>query len=525
MKINSILIVGGGSAGWMTAAGLSSFFPPEDKIKISLVESKTIPTVGVGESTIADRFNEFLIMCGLKDEDWMPHCNAAYKNSLRFTDFRDVGTSFEYPFGNNYYGKTDLKAWSYLTAKYDLPPESFAEFHCENTFLAYLNKGTKNKGEEIPGFDFRYDTAYHFDAKLFTEYLKDNVALPKGLEHYYDDIVGVEKDDDGYITSVIGKSDTYSADLIIDCTGFKSLILEEEMGSEWMSFKPWLSNDRALATHVPYHDKEKELMNVTECIGMPNGWCWLISLWNHQGMGYVYSSDFVDDDTAEAEFRAIISKRKGYDVASEAEIKPIRMRHGAHKKAWIKNVVGIGLSYAFIEPLESTGLLTAYSNIIRIADLIKNRNYNVNRFDIDGFNLTANHEVNGYRDFVAAHFGLSSRCDTPYWKYQTQERSYVYPSTDDWDKVRVSLFQQSFDDNFAAAMYSQYHYQEWSPIMRGWIYIMGGMGYKPMSSYEYFSKPNPDAKIEGWLLHRSKMEEYVKTLPSSYQFLKDTIYG
>ena len=525
MKIKSVLIVGGGSSGWMTAAGLCKFFDGDD-IKISLVESKTIPTVGVGESTIADKFNEFLSVLDLKDEDWMPHCNATYKNGLTFIDFRDVDTKFEYPFGNNQYGKGDLKPWSYLAAKYNLPPESFSEFHCENTFLCSYNRLTKNERNKVPYFDFKYDTAYQLDASKFGKYLKDNVAIPNGLNHYYDDIVEVKKDDAGFITSLVGKEGEYSADLYIDCTGFKSLLLGESMGAEYVSFKPWLSNDRALATHIPFIDKPNEMTITTDCTGMPNGWSWYIELWNHIGTGYVYSSDFVDDDTAEKEFREFLTKKSGKDRAEQAEFRSIRMKNGTHTKAWIKNVVGIGLSYGFIEPLESNGLLSAYSNILRIADLIKGRNYSVNRFDIDGYNVSAAHEMNGFMAFVAAHFGLSSRDDTPYWKYNTQERSYLYPTGyDKLGRINMSASYQSFGDYFEAAAYSQVNYQRWDPVMRGWLYIMAGMGYKPLSNYEYSNHPYPSADIKGWIEHRKRVVKYIETLQTPYEFLKENIYG
>ena len=187
-------------------------------------------------------------------------------------------------------------AWSQLAVKYDLGNESLAEFTSDMYYLAKYNRLTKNDLGQLK-FDFDEDTAYHFDAGLFGEYLKNNVCIPAGVNHIIDDIVGSNKNEDGYITSLIGESGSeYEADLIVDCTGFKSLILEGEMNSEFVSFKDWLSNDSALATRIPYTDKPSQLENVTNCTAIENGWVWNIPLWNRVGTGYVYSSDFVDDE-------------------------------------------------------------------------------------------------------------------------------------------------------------------------------------------------------------------------------------
>ena len=325
MKIKNVLVVGGGSSGWMAAALLSKY-----NLNVSVVESKSVPTIGVGESTILG-FNHFLRAIGLEDKDWMKACNAAYKNSIRFTDFYKKGHSFDYPFDKPL-TEEGLGQWSLLSAKYNLPTESFCEYFSDNYFLAKHNRNFR--GSETLEFDFDQYTAYHINASLFGEYLKNNVC--KDLVHHYDNIVGVRKDDNGYVTSLVGQlHGKYEADLFIDCTGFGSHILEKEMGSKFFSYKPWLDNDRAVVTPIEYTDKENQLLNVTTCTGLDNGWVWNTPTWDKMGRGYVYSSDFVDDDRAEREF-------KNHLGTDDVDVRRINIRHGIHEKAWVKNVIGIG---------------------------------------------------------------------------------------------------------------------------------------------------------------------------------------
>lgn len=531
MKINSILIVGGGSSGWMTAAGLAKRFADVKDLKISLVESKTIPTIGVGESTIAS-INTFLNVLGLEDEDWMPECEATYKNSIRFTDFRDNDTVFEYPFGGSFYHtKSQVMTWCEMATKHDMPPESFAEFYSENTFLARYNRCTKNEKGYLDSFNFKNDTAYHMNATLFGQYLKDKICLPLGVEHHIDDVVDLPLNEDGSLAKVVCASGKeLTADLYIDCTGFKSMILEKTMGSEFKSFKPWLLNDKAIATTIPYIDKEEEMHNVTNCTAIEAGWVWNIPLWTRIGTGYVYSSDFATKEEAEAQFRKHLARDPRFaERAEKAEFRHIDIRHGVRKEAFVKNVVGIGLAFGFVEPLESTGLVSTHSNIIRLIDLLDRRKFKINQFDKDGYNLAAGHEMEGFRDFVAMHYAVSSRCDTPYWKHITQEKSFKDTDPNGAEKIVNNM---TFNDSFNGAMHALNIHKVWLPTGAGWNYIMAGMGYNPQG--KYFQSvlcdmvPGKDAEItqfyNEWMQHRENIIKYVEVLPTHYQFLKENIY-
>ena len=517
MKINKILIVGGGTSGWMTAASIFKTLP---NIEVSLVESRTVPTIGVGESTLG-QFNIFLDMLGLKDEDWMAECNATYKNGIRFNDFSDLGKSYDYPFGGR--DRLDIKnKWAAVRDCYNLPiNESYNEWHNDNSLLMKYNRCTKNHDGLLDAFDFRYDTAYHFDAKLFAEFLK---KFCTGVEHHYDNIVNVNKDEYGYITSVDGQlHGNYTADLFIDCTGFQSLLLEKEMGSEFLSYKSWLDNDRALAAHIPYRDRSKELVNYTKCTGIDSGWVWNTPLWDSLGVGYVYSSDFVSDDTAEMQLK----KHLGVD---DIDFRRINIRHGIHKEGWVKNVVAIGLSYCFVEPLESSSLASTHECLLRLIRTLKDRNCRVNRFDIDLYNITSANDMDSWRDFVAIHYTTSLRDDTRYWRHQTQEKSYVNLGSGKFIKNHVINDDITFDDTYQGLSQNPFGYAG------GWTYVMAGNGYKipahqltrEYNAYESYGLGYDKHEVEmmyyQWRNRVKNLTSEVQKLPTHDMFLSQHIY-
>lgn len=531
MKVKTVTIVGGGSSGWMTAAALSKLCP---HLKITLVESPRIGTVGVGESTLG-HINKFLSMLGLKDEDWMPVCNATYKNSIRFTNFRDNdGTSFEYPFsaGLDFSDKpSGTQAWSELATMYpdEYGPEQFAEMYCTgNTMLAKYNKQTRDEKGILRNFSFRWDTAYHLDAGLFGQYLRDTMAIPNGVTHIQGDVHSHKKDSLGNITDILLVDGTVlTADLWIDCTGFSSIMLEGWMGSQFVAFDKYLANDRAWACRIPYEDREKEMHNVTDCHALDNGWVWNIPLWNRIGTGYCYSSKFTTDEEAKREFRNHLATTGSKERAENAEMFNIKIRHGRRRRAWVKNVVGVGLSYGFVEPLESTGLLTTHENIIKLVDSLNRRDGYITRSEREGFNFAVEHEVLRFRDFVSQHYALSRRTDTPYWNWCTQLNEYCPDQMGDY-----MLLQGQYPNMIGNIVSSQVY----PPEYVGNMFIAAGMGVKSISTKELIfyngSRQEVARKEEEIGYTKRKFEEYrdyvveyVKTLPSHYAFLRDNIYG
>ena len=335
------------------------------------------------------------------------------------------------------------------------------------------------------------------------------------MTHLIEDVADVVQKEDGEIEYLVTESgNTLKSDLFIDCTGFQSMLLEQKMGSKFISFNETLMNDKALATKIPYIDKDVEMENTTNCTAIENGWVWNIPLWNRIGSGYVYSSKFVDTDQAKKEFINHL-KKVGKNISDDIEFSEIDIRHGRREKAWVKNVLGIGLSYGFIEPLESTGLLTTHDNIFRLVKTLSRRNGFVSGVDKSMFNTYCSYVVDGVRSFIEMHYGLSMRQDTDYWKHVT---SIEYHNDFDVEQLEINIFRQS---NF-------------NGLIGGMPYIAAGMGFLPtyqfgrglpgtgqlpMEDMTTFETINKEFKM-----FSDSLEAHVNTLPSQYKFLKQTIY-
>lgn len=527
MEIKHITIIGGGSSGWMAAATLAKLCK---HIKVTVVESKNYPIIGVGESTLG-QINRWFNMLGITDEMWMKDCSATYKNSIRFTNFRDNdGTHFEYPFGGfdlaeKHHG---LNSWSELSCCYpDLfPPESFAEFYnTSNTLLVKHNRQTKNKQSRLRHFNFDYDTAYHMDATAFGQWLKNNIALKEGIELIHNEIESCVKDAEGKIVQIkCVDGQILESDLWIDCTGFKSLLLEQWMEEKFVSFGDQLANDSAWACPIEYLDRASEISNVTDCHALENGWVWNTPLWSRIGTGYVYSSRFTTKEQAKVEFTNHLIKKFGAERVAKTTMRSVDIKHGYKKKSWVKNVVGIGLSYGFIEPLESTGLLTTHENIIRLVDVLNRRSGYVTNTEITGFNYAVEIVLIGFRDFVSMHYALSRRTDTPYWKWCTQMNEYQ-PKLFDEHVLRHGGYGTLLSNLSLSNTYPT--------DMQGATFITAGMGIKSISTLEMIRASYKFHKINFTIMEKAKLnyeqyrrqtEDYIKTLPSSYEFLRDTIY-
>ena len=506
----SICILGGGSSGWMTAAAFAKRFP---HFKIKLIENPAQKPLSVGESTLG-HFNRYLQCLEVKDKDWMKECNATYKLSIQFTNWQNKGDVFQYPFGDMDYTHGDFLTWYYLHYTYPqlFPDTTYCEFYNPVSYLAFTNKMVDNN-IYIRNYKKQWDTSYHFDATKFGGWLRDNLC--QSVEHIKAKISSSYFDDKGNIKGVVdeyGKG--YEADYFIDCSGFSSILLEKSMGQDFIEF-PNLPNDSAVVTHIPYNDKESEMKNQTDGYAMDNGWCWTIPLWENIGKGYVYSSKFCSKDEAEQEFR------KHLDWGGDVE--HIQFKHGKRRLGWCQNVIGIGLSYGFLEPLESTGLFTTHENILRLIEVFERRDGYITQIDIDGYNHAVHYELEAMKEFVEMHYYLSPRTDTEYWRHYANQSPLTYEQM--FDKVvRSPRSYQEFIHCWNIAN---------APKDLGGIpYIAAGMGYHPLakSDYEYkiarkeFALAYLKEVKDRHFHYRKVVLRWLNKQPSHYQYLKQNIY-
>jgi len=505
--MNKIIIVGGGSAGWMTAATLIKTFPNKD---ITLIESPNIPIVGVGESTIGG-IKFWTKYLEIDDKDFLKHTDGSYKLSIKFTDFGKKGTSFHYPFGEphtdgNSAGLNDWWFKKFLNPELD--NSDYATCHFPQMALVNNNKIDYNNPQIIP-FDFDKHTAYHFDATKFGLWLRDHYCLPKGVKHIKEDVTSIEKNDNG-IKSLNNK---HTADLFIDCTGFKSLLLGETLEEPFESYSDMLPNNSAWATRIPYENKEEELQAFTNCTALGNGWVWNIPLWSRIGTGYVYSDKYISDEEALEEFKEHLGR-------DDLEFKKLKMRVGIHNRLFVKNVAAIGLSAGFIEPLESNGLFTVHEFLMRLVRTL-NRG-EISQWDKDNYTYQCKRLFRDFAEFVAMHYSMSQRTDTKYWKDNFNK---------EWSNDLINL-KRNLTNGFVDAAINRdkdYHF----PENGGFHCIATGMNWSP-TDYEticlYQQKTKEELSKE-WEqpinrlnMRKDDWNNTVQHLPSLYKFLKDNIY-
>ena len=519
--IKHIVIVGGGSAGWMTAANMSLHL---DDVDISLVESPNVPTIGVGESTVPP-IVDFMSSLGLNEADWMPACNATYKSSICFRHFHGTDDNrIWFPFSRTW-AAADRPANRYWLYKYftgqDITDRFSIYDYC--TLVPEICRQGKTV-RSIPGGAY----AYHLDAVALGEYLK-NYSKRHGVNHISETITDVVRNEDGSIRELtIENGAAIQGDLFIDCSGFRSLLLGKTLGEPFEEYYDSLFNDSAIAIRFPFQDKEHEMVSYTLCTALSAGWVWTIPLYNRLGTGYVYSSKYQSKDEAEQEFRDYLKTCLGEDRVRDAQANHLGIKVGKYYRTWVKNCVGIGLSAGFIEPLESTGLQIVQSQVHLLTETLKGRN-DYNCVDMAVYNSSITRLLDNIRDFIVCHYALTTRDDTPYWrdvKYNTKLTNQLVEKLM-FARLNMPAWgtEQIFDTGGALAGFG---------FNEGWYYILTGMNHLPFAFNKHrMAKVGTFESVLGDNLKEADkismqldmQRQNVRGLPSHYQYLKQNIYS
>lgn len=514
-KQKKVLIVGGGSAGWMTAAYLSKVFGRQ--ISITLVESANIGTIGVGEATFST-IHVFFKFLGLEEEDWMPACNASYKLAIKFRDWNAERRHFYHPFqrydvvqGHNiaeWWLKLLEKEQRFDEACFVIPAicetqrsprymdgqvydSVFAKQVADNPADPYLLRELK----------VQYPYGYHFDASLIAKFMA-KYAQERGVTEIVDEVDEVVLGSEGNIKGVRTRQHgLIGADLFVDCTGFRGLLINKALGEPFISFSESLLCDRAVAMQVPANPETEGINPYTSATALSAGWVWNIPLFHRTGTGYVYSSAFITPEEAEREFREHLGER-----ANGCKANHIKMRIGRNRNSWVKNCVAIGLSSGFVEPLESTGIFFIQHAIEELVNHFPGDSPDPET--IKSYNKIIGGCIDGVRDFLVLHYIASTRQDSNFWR-----ATKTHIKMPDRLAENLELWKRRLPTN--RTINPEFHgFEAYS-----YSVMLLGLGFRPPGSLSILDYGGTASALEQFENIKRRAEYLVATLPSAYEYL------
>jgi len=464
-KPKKIVIVGGGTAGWMAANLLACKWKDTE---ICLVESKEIGIIGVGEGS-TPHLKLFFDAIGVTDAQWMSRCNATYKNGITFDKWSNIAgfESYFHPFAAQtddiftvplFYKNIQARMQGYNVNAH--PDKYFLE-----SYLSINNLGP------LPAESFPFGVAYgyHFDSDLLGKFLAEK-AESIGVKRVYGKVVEGLVNNNGDLRAVhLSDGSLIEGDFFIDCSGFSSLLMQKTLKVSYKSFKDNLVNNAA----VILPSEISEVLPVeTKATALSNGWAWKIPLRNRFGNGYVYSSDYIDSNQAETELRQHLGL-----LDSDVEARHLKMKVGRVEKHWHKNCLAVGLSQGFIEPLEATAIALSFNTIAQFIQCFHEGN-GTNKFE-DEFNNDINSRFDGIRDYVVCHYKANQRTDTDYWRDNAANGNI----SETLSRI-LSLWKNSND--FAGDMHKYNLVGSYQP--KSWACMLAGYGV--------FPKKNMDQSID-----------------------------
>jgi tryptophan halogenase len=507
-QITSIVIVGGGTAGWLSAAYLNRALG--STVKITLVESSTVARIGVGEATVPTMVNT-LSFIGIDERTFMRRCNATFKAAIKYTNwctggagdqpdtfyhpFFDRPEELVEPFGLPHFpfvgeGFSSADLWA-------MQPDKAPRYDRLCSAIPAASDVSRFGPERLPGSRSE-QYAYHIDAGLFAELLCE-IATARGVERRIDHVVGVELDERGFISEVKTKSGVpLRADMFLDCSGFRGLLINQGLGEPFLSDAKYLACDSAVAVDATNDPVNDGIPPYTAATALSAGWSWSVPLFHRFGSGYVYSSQHIDQDAAEQELRVLLDGRAG--AASH-----LKMRVGRCRRSWVNNCVAIGLSSCFLEPLESTSIFTIEYQLAQLVNLFPSRRFAPAR--LHRYNVVLNEMYDHLRDFIVMHYCTTHRGDTPFWREIRDERPIPDSLATVLDEYRVGVmpmdrlhFRLFRSRSYAAILAGMQRFPEYGPPI---------LNHAPAE---------PGAQLLAKLAART--QELLEQLPSHYDYVR-----
>ncbi|MGB1198092.1 MAG: tryptophan halogenase family protein [Thalassotalea sp.] len=417
-RFENIIVLGGGTAGWLTACILARKLNSGNErfVNVTLIESADIPTIGVGEGTVPT-MRQTLQLIGASETDFFKECDATFKQSIKFVDWLHAPStasshSYHHLFNYPHTPGFDLTPYWLLNKNNQSYAQSvsFQSLLCEE--LLAPKKITQRE------YQASAEYAYHLDASKFSQFLAKHGTEKLGINRVFSTIKSVELDDNGLIKTLVSdNAEQFNADFFVDCSGFASRLIDQALHVKFISKADQLLVDTAVAMQVPYADPECEIAPFTIATAKEAGWIWDIGLTQRKGVGYVYSSAHTSHEQAEAELRRYVGAE-----TDKLMCRKIPMNIGHREHFWYKNCVAIGLSAGFVEPLEATALLIVEASAKLLADKLPNHVSGL-AYAQRSYNEITRYAWERVIDFIKLHYFLSKRTDSDFWLDNTNPQT------------------------------------------------------------------------------------------------------
>ena len=497
--IKKIVIIGGGTAGWMTACAFARHLPED--CQITLVESDQIAKVGVGEATIPV-IREFNASLGINEQEFMQRTNATFKLCIRFENWARKGDAYNHAFGYFGYPLNDVSFHHYWLKLHG--NDLNQEIHDYNvpSVASDTDKFALRQFNDQQ-LDSRYFYAFQFDAHLYAEYLGE-WAQRKGVVRKEGKVTQVNKNEEnGVIQSVkLENGEIIEGEFFIDCSGFRGLLINQSLNVNFLDWSHWLPCNRAWAVSSSYPSNDSSIPPYTRAKALTSGWQWRIPLQNRTGDGNVFSVDFMDED---AGLKQLLENIEG-DAINEPRL--LKFTTGKREKVWHKNCVAIGLSAGFLEPLESTSIALIQGAIMLLLKHLPNSSLDPVREREFNRRMTQKYEES--RNFLILHYHATEREDTEFWKY------CKYMSVPEEVTHRMELFKKtgfvSFDKSDLF-------------IEHNWLAVLFGQRIIPESFDQRVMQVDSQKIEEAMSPMRQQIQSVVNEMPSHNQVLQDYCAG
>jgi len=500
--IKTVVIVGGGNAGWLTAGRIAARHNAQSAqgLKVILVESPTVPAIGVGEGTWPT-MRSTLIALGIRETDFIRECEVSFKQGAKFAKWLD-GSDDDF-----YYhplvlpqGFSQVDMAGYWLNKNQADKKSFSAEVCFQE--AICEQGLAPKTIRTAEYSALANYAYHLDSGKFTAFLQRHCTEKLGVKHITDDVIAVQSMENKDIASVTTKEngDIYG-DLFVDCTGFSSLLLGKHFN---VAFKPChdvLFIDTALAVQVPYDTDDEAIASHTISTGQEAGWIWDIGLQHRRGVGYVYSSKHSSEEQA----RAVLANYVGEKFAALA-VRKIPIVSGHREKFWQNNCVAVGLSAGFLEPLEASALVLVELSAQMISEQLP-ATRDVMDIVAKRFNDTFSYRWEKIIDFLKLHYILSNRTEA-FWR-DNRKPETIPESLQDLMQLWQYRAPADFDFTSNNEVFPAASYQ----------YVLYGMGFKSDYSHSPYALDDADFADKQFAQNKQMIDKAVAMLPSNRALL------